>query len=134
MDTRENILEQDITQLPLLDVYGVYVKYMNAYFDTKWWQVIKRARLLTVLRAFHFNYKKENDLLQDCYTVIWKDSELLISVQPNLGIVAVNNKLISYEFLRAITDRPMLHQPIVMRLGKRDELVFEKFENVVGNN
>ena len=57
-----------------------------------------------------------------------------IAVNPNYGIVAVNKKLISYGFLQSITDRPMLHQPIIMKLGQDNELVFEKYENVVGNN
>lgn len=136
MDKRENILEQDIVEVPLLDVYEVYAKYMKQYFETKWWQFVKRVKLLKLLEQFHISSQKSLDITwtSESYIKIWKDTDMDISVNPNYGIVAVNKKLISYEFLQSITDRPMLHQPIIMKLGKDNELVFEKYQNVVGNN
>lgn len=136
MDKRENILEQDIVEVPLLDVYEVYAKYMKQYFETKWWQFVKRVKLLTLLENYHTSIQKDLDITwtSESYIKIYKDAEMDIAVNPNYGIVAVNKKLISYGFLQSITDRPMLHQPIIMKLGQDNELVFEKYENVVGNN
>ncbi len=136
MKKKENALEVDIVKLPLLDVYEVYAKYMKEYFNIKWYQVNKRAKLLAVLEQFHKVALKDLEKLQNTanYIRIYQDKELDVCVNIHHCIMNINGKCISYEFLRAITDRPMLHQPLVMRLGKNDELVFEKFEKVVGNN
>ena len=62
MDKRENILEQDIVEVPLLDVYEVYAKYMKQYFETKWWQFVKRVKLLTLLENYHTSIQKDLDI------------------------------------------------------------------------
>lgn len=130
-----NILDQaNQATTPYIDVLEVYLRYMTAYFNTKWYQFAKRTRLLLLLRAFHRNYAQDKELLDQQYQLIYKDANIQLAVNAQDNILAVNNKLISYEFLSAITDRPRLYQPIVMSLGKDGSLRFEDYVKTVGNN
>lgn len=112
----------------------LYVRILQRYLDTHWWQVIKRKELMKLLICHHEVFDtvkldtRNNDL------VIWDSSEMTVKINQANKILVLDGRKWSWKLVKTFGDTPRLYTPFVLTLDSDGVLVIKNLESIVGNN